>query len=521
MHLDDPLASSQAMRRSRLLRGKPAIFLGVVVVALIIIFSLPASSGSALVADGISSIHSQIDKYIPTGGPGHQVTLPFQRNIHAHNYALSSAQCDAYFPGLYEDIDRSVERRKDKPIQKFELDDQGDDKSNTRVMVYDGDASLLHAPFSTNIPLIGHQLYIISDGDVPPDERTISVLHDLHRALITDPERHKIPNVEFIVGREDWVKGDQVIFGFTKKATDNEAWMLPDFGFWTWATPSVGSYQAVRRKMEEVEESYPAFDTKIDKLVWRGSVDVGDGVRQSLMRESRDKPWADVEELDWRSGHLPYNLLYIEDHCKYRFIAQTEGNSYSGRQKYIHNCNSVVVSHELEWLQPWHKFMIASGPDQNYIHVHRNFSDLDEKMTYYSQHPEIAAKIAKNNVRTFRDRYVTPAAQACYWRKLIRGYGSVSFEPELYEEPNAPLPDGYREDTAMMHRSGRRWRGTPFENYVVNGQLDTKVSRTWGYGCRNEEQEKKDEEERLRLQDEEGEAPRKDDKPAEEDQTAP
>lgn len=42
------------------------------------------------------------------------------------------------------------------------------------------------------------------------------------------------------------------------------------------------------------------------------------------------------------------------------------------------------------------------------------------------QDPAEAQRIAKNSVETFRERYLTQAAEACYWRALWRGYASVS-----------------------------------------------------------------------------------------------
>ena len=34
---------------------------------------------------------------------------------------------------------------------------------------------------------------------------------------------------------------------------------------------------------------------------------------------------------------------------------------------------------------------------------------------------------------TFRSRYTSPAAEACYWRRLIHGWGEVAFDPDPYE----------------------------------------------------------------------------------------
>lgn len=149
--------------------------------------------------------------------------------------------------------------------------------------------------------------------------------------------------------------------------------------------------------------------------------------------------------------------------------------------------------------------MIDSGPEQNYVLVKKDFSDLDEKMKKYLADPELSAKIAQNNVKTFRDRYLTPAAQACYWRKLIYGYGEVSWRPDLYGEPmdlpnvTAPgVPE--RHDLDGMTRPGKPWRGTPWENYVVNGALDFRPARHYGYECYDESGARRKLKEKLELE---------------------
>lgn len=57
-------------------------------------------------------------------------------------------------------------------------------------------------------------------------------------------------------------------------------------------------------------------------------------------------------------------------------------------------------------------------------------------MHYYQNNPNIAQRIANNSVTTFRDRYLTPAAEACYWRRMIRNWAEVqAFEPQAYHDP--------------------------------------------------------------------------------------
>lgn len=93
--------------------------------------------------------------------------------------------------------------------------------------------------------------------------------------------------------------------------------------------------------------------------------------------------------------------------------------------KYRQACNSVIVAHKLQFIQHHHYLLVASGPNQNYIEVERDFSDLGNKIEPLIQDTEAARRIANNSVTTFRERYLTPAAEACYWRSLFDGYGGV------------------------------------------------------------------------------------------------
>lgn len=68
---------------------------------------------------------------------------------------------------------------------------------------------------------------------------------------------------------------------------------------------------------------------------------------------------------------------------------------------------------------------MADGPNQNYVEVERDFSDLAPKIEPLVHNTNAAWRIANNSVKTFRERYLTPAAEACYWRSLFDGYRNV------------------------------------------------------------------------------------------------
>src|SRR5690606_33988841 len=120
------------------------------------------------------------------------------------------------------------------------------------------------------------------------------------------------------------------------------------------------------------------------------------------------------------------NALKIEEFCKYKFLIYTEGVTYSGRLRLFQHCRSVIITPKLQWMQFSSHLIKGEGEDQNMVFVKDDWSDLEEKINYLLDNPEEAERIANNNVRIFRDRYLTPAAETCYWRKLFRAWESVT-----------------------------------------------------------------------------------------------
>ena len=137
------------------------------------------------------------------------------------------------------------------------------------------------------------------------------------------------------------------------------------------------------------------------------------------------------------------------------------GRSYSASLKYRQACMSVVIAHKLQFIQHHHYLLVSSGPDQNFVEVERDFSDLSEKMQQLLDDPALSERIANNSVATFRDRYLTPAAETCYWRKLLDGWTSASPKISRDVQSSTVADDGLRfesflllDSKAMMDFSG-------------------------------------------------------------------
>ncbi|EEQ31400.1 DUF821 domain-containing protein [Microsporum canis CBS 113480] len=107
------------------------------------------------------------------------------------------------------------------------------------------------------------------------------------------------------------------------------------------------------------------------------------------------------------------NFNSRDDHCKYRFITDTNnlpssidnsylGRAYSSSQKYRQEYRSVAVAHKFQFIQH----------HQNSVEVVRDFSDLPKSMKALHVNETLAKRIAKNSVKLFRESYITKALWA-------------------------------------------------------------------------------------------------------------
>ncbi|KAL2851075.1 glycosyl transferase family 90-domain-containing protein [Aspergillus pseudoustus] len=378
-----------------------------------------------------------------------------------NNVALSREQCSAAFPGLVQDIARANRYwRSQSGLSSAELDTITLKQGMARARIANG------------------ELYVLAARARREDHRRkiISVLSAMHRALVTDTVRrtslssssssqasrnhrhrhnHHQP-IEFVFSIEDKLSDvadpavADPIWTLARTASEEAAWLMPDFGFWTWehAHTEIGPYDAV----VEDAVSYDALPwaEKRQQLVWRGKPSFAPKLRRALLDKTRGREWADVQAVDWHQedqGAGQGNALGMGEHCRYGFIAHVEGRSYSGSLKYRQACRSVIVAHKLQYIQHHHYLLVSSGPSQNYVEVERDFSDLEDKVVPLLADTEKAQRIADNSVRTFRERYLTPAAEACYWRSLWDGYAGV------FNETGKPERRGMRYESFILQGS--------------------------------------------------------------------
>jgi len=213
-------------------------------------------------------------------------------------------------------------------------------------------------------------------------------------------------------------------------------------------------------------------------------------MREDLLRATAGRAWADVQELKWagagaggggggdgaagrrrpkgagagaKAEPVAANALLIEDFCRYKYVVHTEGITYSGRFQLHQLCGSVLLTPPVAWLQhtthlirPLFSSHLDLGgtserggagkggwkpsegekkawpthyppQDANIVFVAPDWSDLEATVQWLEAHPDVAEGIARRQRELFAGGgYFSPAAEACYWRALIRGWSKVA-----------------------------------------------------------------------------------------------
>ncbi|KAL3429780.1 glycosyl transferase family 90-domain-containing protein [Aspergillus tetrazonus] len=367
----------------------------------------------------------------------------FEYSRDAFNVGLSRSQCAASFPGLFEDVSRAATYWSTQGgLSSDDLDAIPINQGMGRARITQG------------------ELYVISVRARGEDHRRkiLAALSTMHRALVADSNRLARPEIEFVFSIEDKLadvtSSEHPVWALARTADEEAAWLMPDFGYWAWdhLQASIGPYDQVVEQAAEYDNI--PWENKKHQLVWRGKPSFAPKLRRALMDATRDQPWADVQAVDWQE-HDKSNVLKMEDHCKYMFIAHVEGRSYSASLKYRQACRSVIVVHQLQYIQHHHYLLIPSGPQQNFVEVARDFSDLADALKPLLEDPVRAETIANNSVRTFRQRYLTPAAEACYWRALWDEYGDI-----------------FNSSQAQTGEERKRRPGLRYESFILQGSDD-------------------------------------------------
>ncbi|KAJ3297477.1 hypothetical protein HDU79_003559 [Rhizoclosmatium sp. JEL0117] len=328
-----------------------------------------------------------------------------------NHVGLTESECLSHFPRLYEELENTT---------AFYASKEG-------VFLSDLDSI---EDYHIRIVIQNNTLYVkefIHDFGT----RGMSVLYHLHQILSFSSEA--LPDVEMVINLRD--KGSprtRAVFSFAKQEVDAWTWLIPDFRFHSWPEGGIITYQRLREQIG---------------LVSDGTVG-NEAVYHSQTTKSRFSP----------------------DICRNKFISYDTNNGSPSSLLYALNCKSVVFGGKLEWKQHFHHILDSDNdsPHQNIVFVPSIKNGLKEAIASLKTSKERADKIAENLWNNLRNRYLTPAATSCYWRKLIHQYASVlKFKPSLQLKK---WSDG-------RQRTGAAGTGkaVPYESFVLLQKVEWKM----------------------------------------------
>ena len=154
------------------------------------------------------------------------------------------------------------------------------------------------------------------------------------------------------------------------------------------------------------------FTEKADKVIFRGKIGKPGSPmykekRYRFMQQYFGNPLCDLGEVQGRYANQEWvkEKMTISQHLDSKFIMALEGNDVASNLKWVMSSNALAVM-PLPTCETW--FMEGTLiPNYHYVEIKSDFSDLEERIQYYIDHPDEAQDIidhAHEYVRQFQDK---------------------------------------------------------------------------------------------------------------------
>jgi len=118
--------------------------------------------------------------------------------------------------------------------------------------------------------------------------------------------------------------------------------------------------------------------------------------RKLLLEKYLNHPMCDVGQINYDTAHPEWQKEYltIRQQLQYKFVSCIEGMDVATNLKWVMSSNSLAVMPRPKY-ETW--FMEGTLiPDYHYVEIKPDYSDLEEKMSFYIRNPHLAEKIISN-----------------------------------------------------------------------------------------------------------------------------
>jgi hypothetical protein len=149
-----------------------------------------------------------------------------------------------------------------------------------------------------------------------------------------------------------------------------------------------------------------AFQDKKNLAVWRGAAYKSQ--RKEFLESTNNSQLCDTADTSRHSGRSltgrSINYMSIREQLKFKFIFAVEGNDVATNLKWAMSSGSAVVMP-----RPTKETWFCEGqlePNRHFIEIRSDYADIDEKLSYFLDHPLETAEIvqeANQYCEPFRD----------------------------------------------------------------------------------------------------------------------
>ncbi|MGX9986754.1 glycosyl transferase family 90 [Soonwooa purpurea] len=138
-------------------------------------------------------------------------------------------------------------------------------------------------------------------------------------------------------------------------------------------------------------EDNKRFEDKRNRLIGRAAVHQQH--RADFFNQYFDNPLCELGQVNKHGGDPKWikPKISIDEHLKYKFILSLEGNDVATNLKWIMSSNSIAVAPSLK-METW--YMEGTlVPNQHYIQIAEDYSDLEERLEYFTENSSEALSI--------------------------------------------------------------------------------------------------------------------------------
>jgi len=137
-----------------------------------------------------------------------------------------------------------------------------------------------------------------------------------------------------------------------------------------------------------------SFKDKKNILIWRGGA--YQPIRKSFVKQFYNHPLFNVGQVNKPLENVPWQkeFISIKEQLKYKFIFCPEGNDVATNLKWVMSSNSLAIMPKPTKETWFMEGTLIAGT--HYVEVKNDFSDLVEKVYYYSKNTQEAETIIKN-----------------------------------------------------------------------------------------------------------------------------